>query len=58
MVELLGIGVLVTMATVGAAPGGPTGMVRLETAMVLHAIAVNVSVTVIGTVVPPRPWLR
>jgi hypothetical protein len=57
MVELLGIGVLVTRAAVGPDPGGPTGVVKLETAMVLHIMGSNVSVTVRGTVVPPRPWL-
>lgn len=43
---------------VGAEPGGPTGIVRLETAMLVQIRGSNVSVTVSGTVVEkPRPWL-
>jgi hypothetical protein len=42
---------------VGAEPGGPTGIVRFETAMLVQIRGSNVSVTVRGTVVPPRPWL-
>jgi hypothetical protein len=55
MGELLGIGVGSTGAVVGPEPGGPTGVVRFETAMVLHIMGSKVSVTVRGTVVPPSP---
>jgi hypothetical protein len=58
MVELLETGVEVSIAGAGPEPGGPTGAVRFETAMVLHVMDSKVSVTVRGTVVPPRPWLR
>jgi len=52
MVEFRGM-----VVAVGAEPGGPTGMVRFETAMLVHIMGSKVSVTVSGTVVPPRPWV-
>jgi hypothetical protein len=58
MVELLETGVEVSIAGAGPEPGAVTGIVRFETAMVLHIMGSKVSVTVRGTVVPPRPWLR
>jgi hypothetical protein len=58
MVELLATGVEVSIAGAGPEPGGPIGAVRFETAMVFHIMGSKVSVTVRGTVVPPRPWLR
>jgi hypothetical protein len=58
MVELLEAGVKVSIAGAGPEPGAVTGIVRFETAMVLHIMGSKVSVTMRGTVVPPRPWLR
>jgi hypothetical protein len=55
MGELLGLGVGVTVTGVEPEPGGPTGVVRFETAIVLHIMGSKVSVTVRGTVVPPSP---
>lgn len=45
------------VVAVGAEPGGPTGVVRFETAMLVHIMGSKVCVTVSGTVVPPRPWV-
>jgi hypothetical protein len=47
----------VLFVAVGVEPGGPTGVVKFETAMLVHIMGSNVSVTVRGTVVPPKPWL-
>ena len=57
MIVVFKAGMSVAAAAVGSEPGGPTGVVKLETAMVSHTKGSKVCVTVRGIVVPPSPWL-